>query len=728
MTFDLKFAAPAFYPLILLALGVAFTLFVYRTTTPRVSNLLRRVLAILRTVALAAALLLLFEPTLSLAVKQSQKPAVAILVDRSASMTLSDSTQSRADLAKQALSRPWLAQLREQAEVFLYSFGDTLQALALDSIAALKFDGDGSNLANALTAAKQQLAHREYRGAIVFSDGAYNIGSNPGRVAESYGLPIITTQIGARRDARDALISEVVTNEVAYADTKLPVAISVSASGLAGRQARLRVYEGENEVATQTLVLPSDNTQVTASVSLLPQQVGLTRYTVSLDHFEGELTTENNRRAFYVKVLKSKLTIWIFAGAPSADFAFLQRTIAHDPNFQVRGFVQRSGGSFYADATQALPAFRRPDEWQPVDAVLLVDFPRRDSDRSLLDMLVKQLGENAKPLFYLHGPGVDLNMLGQLRGVLPLAALPNAMSEQIISVQFTPAGLSHPVTRAITDRLAKSANGRATALSTDELPPLFSNVYSLKPSPNAETLAGAGSRMESLWLAQKNANRKTIAIFTYGIWRWKSLLEAVGKNTETYESMMTGLVRWLVTKEDAKLVRFESNKEIYRGGEQIELMAQVYHEDYRPYEGAQVKAQLTGPQFNQEIILQDAGSGLYRARLQVLGGGEYLYKGTAVAGDRTLGEDSGRFSVEPFSLEFLDTRYNEPVLRQMAQLTGGAYVASDSLGDYLSRLPLQPTTKVESYHLALWGRPSVLVILLLTLGLEWFIRRRQGML
>lgn len=728
MTFDLKFAAPAFYPLLLLVLGIAFTLFVYRTTTPRVSTLLRRVLAILRTVALAAALLLLFEPTLSLAVKQSQKSAVAVLVDRSASMTLSDSAQSRADLAKQALSRPWLEQLREQAEVSLYSFSDTLQTLAFDSIAALQFEGDGSNLANALTTVKQRLAQREYQAAILLSDGAYNIGSNPSRVAESYGLPIITTKIGARRDARDALITEVVTNEVTYADTKLPVEISVSASGLAGQPARLRVYEGEQEVATQTLVLPPDNTQVTASVSLLPQQVGLTRYTASLDNFEGELTTENNRRAFYVRVLKSKLNVWIFAGAPSADFAFLQRTIAHDPNFQVRGFAQRPGGSFYADATQALPAFRRAEEWQQVDAIVLIDFPRRDSDRSLLEMLNKQLGENAKPLFYLHGPGVDLNLLGQLRGVLPLTALPNAMSEQLIAVQFTPAGLSHPVTRALTDRFTKSASGRATAFSTDELPPLFSNVYNLKPSPNAETLAGAGNRWEPLWLAQKNANRKTLAIFTYSIWRWKSLLEAVGKNTEAYESMMTGLVRWLVTKEDAKLVRFESNKEIYRGGEQIELLAQVYHEDYRPFEGAQVKAQLTGPQFNQDIILQDAGSGLYRARLQVLGGGEYVYNGSAESGDRKLGEDSGRFSVAPFSLEFLDTRYNEPLLRQMAQLTGGAYVAPDSLGDYLSRLPLQPTSKVESYNLALWGRPSVLVILLLTLGLEWFIRRRQGML
>ncbi len=730
MQIDLTFATAAVYPLLLLLLALLFTFFIYRATTPAVATWLRRALALLRTLALAAALLLLFEPTLSLAWRRTEKPAVAILLDQSASMTLSDSLQTRADAVRKTMAMPWLEQLRERANVFLFSFSDSLKSLPPESLATLRYDGDGSNLAQALSGAKRQLAKHHYQAAILLSDGAYNLGSNPSRQAESYGLPILTVRLGTPQLTRDALIQEVVTNEVAYAETRLPVEVTISATGLAGRSARLHIAEGDREVAAQEIRLPADQTQVTVTLAVTPTTVGLNRYTARLEALPGELTTENNRRTFYVKVLKSKLKIWIFAGAPSADYTFLRRAVSSDGNFVVQGFVQRPGGSFYATPEQPLPAFESEEAWQPVDAVMLIDFPRRDSNRALLEMLARQLAEKGKPFFYLHGPGVDLNLLWRLRPALPFAALPNSMSEQVISLQFFAAGLSHPVTRPLTERFAPAAGGAAAVRGSDELPPLFCNLYNVKPAAGAELLAGlgAGSRAEPLWLAQKTAARKTLVILTYGIWRWKSLLTAVGKSSDAYDAMMTGLVRWLVTREDSKLVRFESHKEVYRGGEQIELTAQVYHEDYQPFAGARVRAHLTGPQFDQEIALQDVGSGLYRGRLQVLGGGEYFYRGTAEFGERKLGEDSGRFSVEPFSLEFLDTRLHAPLLQQIAQLSGGAYLPPDSLAAYLQRLPLEPAVKRESYNLALWGRPSVLIVLLLTLGAEWFIRRRQGML
>jgi hypothetical protein len=175
-------------------------------------------------------------------------------------------------------------------------------------------------------------------------------------------------------------------------------------------------------------------------------------------------------------------------------------------------------------------------------------------------------------------------------------------------------------------------------------------------------------------------------------------------------------------------VRISSNKEIYRGGEQVEIVAQVYREDYVPLEGAQVQVQLYGPQWQQDLILQDAGSGLYRARLQVLSGGEYQFRGAAELSGKNLGEDSGKFSVEPFSSEFLQTRVNEPLLRQLAEVSGGAYLPPDSLEQAVARLPLEPVVKYESRDYAFWGKLPVLLVLLLTLAVEWFLRKREGML
>jgi hypothetical protein len=724
MNVDLRFSASAFYPVLVLLFTLLFTWFIYRRTTPPVSHGLRRLLAALRGFALAAALLLLLEPILGLAFQRAQKPVVAVLLDRSASMTLADSGATRAQQALGALALPWLERLGKNAEISFFAFSDSLRAVAADSLQDISFSGDGSNVSGALQAAKERLAGKEYRAAILLSDGAYNLGANPVHLAENYGVPILAVRLGSERQAHDAMISEVLTNEIAYAGTQLPVEISVGAAGFAGRKTRLRVFAGEQEVVTQEITLPSDETQTTAKIALTPTQLGLNRYTVKLEALAGEQTQENNRRAFYVRVLKSKLNLWIFAGAPSADYAFLKRALAGDPNYQVRGFVQRPGGGFYSMAGESLPAFGSADSWQEVDGLIVNDFPRRDTDGALLEMIKTQLTGNSKPLLYLHGPNVDLSLLWQWRSALPLANPPSLTNERSLALHMEPPGLAHPVTRPLT----------AANTAGDDLPPLFSNVHALHPIAGSEVLMsayrgnGRQPTHEPLWLVQKNAARKTVAFFSYGLWRWHLMLQTVAGQAELYDQIVRGLVRWMVTSEDAKLVRISSNKEIYRGGEQVELLAQVYREDYVPLEGAQVQVQLTGPQWQQDVILEDAGSGLYRARLQVLGGGEYQFRGAAELEGKKLGEDSGKFSVEPFSLEFLQTRVNEPLLRQLAEATGGAYLPPDSLEQAVARLPLAHVIKHESRDYAFWGKTPVLFVLLLTLAVEWFLRKREGML
>ncbi|MCG3118422.1 MAG: hypothetical protein ALAOOOJD_00622 [bacterium] len=746
MSFDLNFSTALIYPLLLILLALGFTLFIYRVTTPAVANWLRRGLAALRTFALALALLLLFEPVLTLGWQRTQKPAVAVLIDQSASMNLADSTRKRADVVRQAFAQPWLQELKKRAAIASFGFSDSLRRMNLDTVPQMHFNGDGSDLGGALLAAKKALADQRLAGAIMFTDGAQNLGENPARVAEQFGVPIITVGIGSARGTRDILLSEVVTNEIAYAETQLPVEISVASLGYAGRRARVRIFaEGVADstspqtrpatttVLEQEVVLPADNTEFTTRFNITPQKIGLNRYVAQIDTLAGELTHANNRRTFYVRVLKNKLKLWILAGAPSADYSFLKRTLAVEPNFQMQDFVQRPEGNFYNNVTAAslVAALNRAGA-EKIDGVIMIDFPRRDSDRRLLDALAQQFTKKQTPLFFLNGPGVDLAALWQFRSVLPLAIAPSVIGERLVALQPDLAGLSHPVTR-----FAETPEDNRRWW--EELPPVFCNLINLQPLPGSQVLAsitnqsagrppGPGRSDMPIILAQKSAERKTVAVFAYGLWRWHLLMQGIGKTPLAHEKLVRNAVRWMVTREDAKLVRLTSNKEIYRGGESVELAAQIYHEDYRPRPGANVRVQLAGPQFSQEVILQDVGDGLYRATLQVLGGGDYQFRGVAEQSGQKIGEDNGRFSVEPFSLEFLNTRLNAPLLQQMAQATGGAYGPPDSLAQFVARLPLTPLTRRENSDFALWGRAPVLLILLVVLGMEWLVRKRQGML
>jgi hypothetical protein len=227
------------------------------------------------------------------------------------------------------------------------------------------------------------LAERHLAAAIMFTDGAQNMGESPVRVAEQFGVPLITVGIGSSQGVRDVQLSDIVTNEIAYAETQLPVEVSISSLGYAGRRVRLRITEESAGADTtrqakaaheQEIVLPADNTQASVRVNLVPHQLGLNRYVAQIDTLAGELTKANNRRTFYVRVLKNKLKLWIFAGAPSPDYAFLKRALEADKNFQIQGFVQQSDGNFYstsaAEVIAALTRIRREETGGSLDGVI----------------------------------------------------------------------------------------------------------------------------------------------------------------------------------------------------------------------------------------------------------------------------------------------------------------------------------------------------------------------
>ena len=738
MNFAIKLSSTPLLLIFLLFLFILFTLFVYSRTTPSVSNWIRRTLALLRSFALFVGLLLLFEPIISFALQYFQKPVVAVLIDNSASMTLGDTTQTRSAIVEKILSGKSFSTLQEKADVFFYSFSDSLVSLPDDSIAFLKFDGDGSNISAALNKAKKYLSDREYRGAVLLSDGIYNIGTNPLRVAETYGIPIIAARFGSTLEAQDVMINDIMMNEVAYAETKLPVEINILAKGFQGRKTKIHIFENEKEILTQEIKLSSDFTEVATTVNIIPQELGLNRYVVKVDGLENELTLKNNRRAFYIKVLKSKINLWIFAGAPSADFSFLKRSLTSDSSFSVRGFIQRSDRNFYSGQSQKHLLFQKKDIWQKVDGIVFINFPRRNTNRELLQIIETQLVKNSKPLFYIHGPQVDLQSLWQLRKAIPLDQMPNTTPERSIEVQFQSTSLSHPIIRLLKSLSSDQPDSKSLVESIEGYPPLYSNITNVKALAGSEVLTITSDSPNTslqkndnvipIWISYKTAARKTLAIFSYGLWRWDMLTQATGKSNGMYDNIIQGGIKWMVTKDDTKLVRIISNKKIYRGGEQIELTAQVYHDDYRPLEKAYVRVKVKGPQFQKNIILKEVGGGFYRFTLKVLGRGEYTFSGTADLGEQKIGKDTGKFSVEPFSQEFINTDVNESLLRQISEVTGGKYSHPDIIEYDLAQLPLDPVIKLSSYDLALWPRPTLLFVMLLALSIEWLIRKRLGML
>src|SRR5690606_38283003 len=158
------------------------------------------------------------------------------------------------------------------------------------------------DIARGIRTVEEQLEGRNLRGIVLISDGRYNTGRNPLYLAERVRVPIYTAVVGDTTAQRDVRVSRVVTDEVAYVGSLLPVRVGVRG----GRRATVALVEGGRTVASEAVTLPADGLETTVGLEVTPTQPGLHRYAVAVSRLPGEATYRNNAESVTVRVLDTK--------------------------------------------------------------------------------------------------------------------------------------------------------------------------------------------------------------------------------------------------------------------------------------------------------------------------------------------------------------------------------------------------------------------------------------
>ncbi|MFQ5601741.1 MAG: hypothetical protein ACE5HS_00575 [bacterium] len=721
--FNLNTHGSLFLLILFIILAAGLSYFVYRKTVPPISNGLRFLLMAMRALVVVLVIFLFFEPILSLTRKKKEKPVAAVLIDRSASMSLVDKKGDRAQALQNILQSPLIQKDSDEYEKVIFPFSSELFEGSWTPPDSLILNGDGTDIRAALEGLKARLSEKYFSAVILITDGANNLGENPARFAATYGVPIYPIAIGDASEQKDVLIANYVANEIAYAGAKMPVDVYIKSSGFPGKKITVNLFQGKKPLDSQMISLADNGLEQKVRFEFVPEKEGLFKYEIKLPQLEGELTQLNNSKSFYVKVLKSKARVLLIAGGPGADFLFLKRALSGDENVEVQTMVEKFNGRFYGNAR--LPV---REQLLKFDCLILLDFPRRTSDRSNLNLIKNYLAQG-KPALFMLGASTDFDKLWELKDYLPFSTKPLPGAERPVYVRILPQGVQHPILRLAEDEMEIREKWQ-------ELPPVFMNLKTVSLHPNTQSLtvvdlrrsAGSGKRQVPVFATRMSGRRKSLTILAYGIWRWDLLMRGVGKTNESYQLFLQNALRWLITTEDSKLVRVNSNKEIYRSGEEVKFQAQVYFEDYQPVDGAEVVVQLQGEKEIQELTLESIGEGRYDGRFQVLEGGDYQFTGTAHLQGRVLGRDSGKFSVEEFNLEYQNTRMSEELLKRIALESGGEFYTVSDFAELNGKLKFPEKYLTLKNEWEIWNKPLLLITCLVLLSAEWFIRKRKGML
>ncbi|MDX1438788.1 MAG: hypothetical protein R3284_02690 [Rubricoccaceae bacterium] len=710
----------AHHPLILvlaLAVALALTIWTYRRSRPQLLGWRKWLVRGLRFGALFIVIFLLFEPILKALQRDEEPPLLALLVDDTQSLSADPEMTDGQDVSEHV--RQLVSQLPAE-NIDRFAFASEVRPLPdnpTDST-TLQFDGDRTNISTALESTQRNLARRNLKGVLLISDGRFNTGRNPLYVAENSRVPIYTVVVGDTTEQRDVVLSGVVTNDVAYANTILPIQAHVRAHEFAGTQATVSVSEQGNVIASQVITLPENGLDERVELSVTPTTPGLHRYTISVSRQTGEASYRNNAETVSVRVLDTQRRILVLAAAPSPDLSALLTSLQSNPNLELDVLTQRDQSTFYEGSF--------PSDLSVYDLSILVGYPGAAASTEHASELASAISDGLPVAFFLSQQ-TDLNLLrttfSEILPVAPEVVRPFFSEGRMV---VSPAGSTHP--------LLDISDSEPETFSA--LPPLLINESRWAVSLDARVLAtvrrGDVALNDPFIVIRTRGSARSVAILGANAWRWANLPEDLSAHDNAYDRFLENIIHWTTTRTDRRQVRVQTTHARFGENEPVAFTGQVYDESLDPISDADLRVTVTaadGTQF--PLTLQPIGNGRYSGTAGTYPPGGYTFSARAEQTGSMIGEDDGSFSVGQLALEFRNPGADASLMRQIALRSGGRVVTVDELPNLLDLLREEgrfAATAVEQEETTpLINLPFLLIIAIGLLTAEWFVRKRNGL-
>ncbi|MBN2564406.1 MAG: hypothetical protein JXB46_01720 [Candidatus Eisenbacteria bacterium] len=690
------------------------------------SGRLRALLIALRLSALSLLFAALIEPVLAIDRTVTERPVVAVLMDVSRSMAITDGTGGarRGDEAVALLNEVMLPRIARDADVEAFSFATGIHPLEVkdgELTGVPAFDGEATDLAQAFSGVGRELRGRNLGAVVIATDGAGNRGAGPGEAAVALGVPVFALGVGNPEVGIDIAIVDAVTNRISYSGERVPIEVTLASAGFAGSETVVELREGGMLLDSEQVELSGTGEETRLTFHVTPVEPGVHTYTVSVPPAQGELTTANNTRLVATNAMKGKIRVLLLGQRPSWDYAFIRRAIEADRNMEGTSAVVEIGSSATALTSKQNAIPRSSAELLSYDLAIIVgaDWGAPPIDVEWLRSFVRD-----------RGGGVLL--VGIPEGRLPEAAkaiLPVSLSGDVSRAsmearpRLTEEGETAPSMRLVSERFANTELWQT-------LPPLRAVAASTWIArPDAVVLAESAStdRDASPIIASRSEGAGNVmAILADELWRWKM---AGPDDVDVFDRLVANVARLLTARGALDRVVVEADKDVYRTGEDVRISAQVYRSDYRLADNAEVTVAVSsgeGAAPVTTLALRPEGE-FYRGTVGGLGPGAYLARASASIGGEDVGAATAEFAVEQYSMEDVETRRRSALLRRTADETAGGYYSPETLEQLPGDVPMVWTQREISREFEIWNSPLLLMGFVGLMSAEWALRRKQGM-
>jgi uncharacterized membrane protein len=723
------------------AAAILLTWFFYNRAFDALGTKRRPALPILRIAAILLVVLLLFQPAVNYQRTLSERPAMVLLLDRSASMGISDDASgvARFDEARQKLAR-WIEKLRDDFRLLPIAFAQRATPLEdVHGFSTLTADGTATSIVRALEAASKQLPPSDEPIVLLLSDGVNNAAGNPLDAAAKLKSPVYCIGVGAglraNRDYRDVRVTAIECPDRMIVNNLARITGSIDAIGLGGRVVEVFCDEDDRQVARAELTLDDQEGSQPVRFEFTPSVKGRHAYTVRVSPTGDEKILQNNRRSAVATVVEPGMRVLYVEGTLRPEYgALVDRFLAKDPDLEFCALVQTRPNVFarrtnIADLRQdALPTDQKA--FDQYDVFLIGDLDSSYLRPEQQEMIVRRVRAGAGMMmlggYHSLGPGgYDGTPLGN---ILPVALGGRQIGQVTDSFlpTLTPEGVRHPIFANIADYFP-TGQGRA---KIEGLPPLDGCTRIERAKPGATTLAVCPKADSMPVLAVQPVERGRTAVFTGDTTRaWQQAPRTLGQDSP-FTRFWGQTVRWLAGRginETTAGVTASTDKASYELGEPINIAAVVRDKDGRGVDNAKVAATVRIRDGQPETVSLTPAvgrSGHFAGSVEPPSAGTYDVSVEARLGETFWKSDSIPVEVGRPNIEFEQLDLDELLLQRIAEATGGRYVPLATADHLIDQLDRQQQRKTENVEMRFYWPVSYWTLIVIVLTVEWILRKK----
>jgi len=670
------------------------------------------------------------------AVKHDENRSVwALMVDNSESMLTKDvDNRSRLDAAKR-LAQDALAASDDAAAVRKAAFSDRLQSVGAGYKEQAAAGGATDVAGSGRTLLAEYAGTRNLRGILMLSDGRQVAATESDAFvmhALAQNVPLYAVVLGGEVRQRDLSVHSLRREYVAFSGQPVRMDIGVKAESLGAVIAEVELLDSKGvRVAAKKVELSDDAQEKTVTFEVGDIVAGRHLYSCRVAVQDGEHLTWNNRDSFEVVVLKHKIATLHIEGMPYWDSKFLMQLLRRQPSMKVESVYRVGAGRFFkveSDVTKSKQLSGRVfpetiDELAKYDMVILGKGCEYILTHAAITALREFVRDHGGALIFSRGkpyhgsfPELESLEVGEWGGVVnsDLQLFPTTVGEEL--------GL-----------FGRLLPGKKSEVWKD-MPPI-TRAYRLKSLNSFSRVMAVGSESGSsragqvpLIVSRRYGKGMILTVNADGIWQW-GFMPSVKQADKMYNEIWSQLLNWTITYaeflpgEDFSLDISETTLEL---GSSTGIRVR-----HRPAAEAvavpAVEVLRDGVSISRNRLQADAADALsWDGILTFSEPGLYNIK----VDDGSGGGPERTVTVLPPADEHSNVSADREYLRHLCHVSGGELIEPGAIKQLVEEFEKsEPIAEdVETKWNPLWDNPLYLILLLIPFALEWFVRRRNGLL